>query len=91
MSEKDRGAEITLATFKSPVSIGGEWHSIDYWSRDKHGAVCDCTERGNWLILTLKRDGSTRRIPIANVGYLAESPQPEQQPAPPPAHNKAKL
>lgn len=60
---------IKYITFKSPISIGGKWTTITEWSREKHGVECEATERGDFVFLTTK-DGTTRKIPISNVGYI---------------------
>lgn len=80
---------IQYIQFIADVSVGGEYNSITFWSRDKHGKTIEPEERGSWVILhilapdkegKLSRTGSVRRVPITNVAYIAESVPSDAKP-----------
>lgn len=64
---------IFYVAFKSAVNVGGKLTSIESWSHDRHAEHMTCEIAGNWVVLTLL-DGrkERRRIPMTNVGYIAE-------------------
>ena len=63
-------AEIFYVQFRSPVPMGGDFATIEYWSRDKHGKQITCEEKGNWIYLTYK--GQRARVPMVNVACIRE-------------------
>lgn len=70
---------ITYVRFMDPVSIGGDFGSIDSWSAAKHAAGIELVEKGSWLHLIIKTGataGERRRVPITSVSYIADTGEP---------------
>lgn len=61
---------ITYVQFREPVSVGGDFASINAWSAEKHRAI-ECVEKGNWIVLSLP-GGGTRRVPMSNVAFISD-------------------
>ena len=64
-------AKLVFVQFRSPVSVGGKFSSLEYWSSEKHAGVIDAVEKGSWVVLSLE-NGDKRRVPMHNVSYLSD-------------------
>lgn len=70
MANVTASAEITYVQFIAPVSIGGDMGSIEAWSKQRTPKIKLDMAQG-WV--TLRWDNQVRRIPMANVAYIAET------------------
>lgn len=61
---------INYVQFRSPVPIGGDFATIEYWSVLKHGPKIQIAERGNWVHLTFGTQ--VTRVPMTNVACIRD-------------------
>ncbi len=79
---------ITFIQFINEVTGDGNFASLPYWSKEKHGRTFEPEEKGSWLLLhaiTMEdgkpvRNGKIRRTPVTNIASISEERASEPAP-----------